>query len=168
MKTLWIGTGAAVMVAGAIAFAFSQTSGRDATTTESTVRAAHTAPAVDAELAMPDAVPEAAPERPQALPSNDTVYTIDADGFVWKPLSYHEPQVKYNGDGTFTGRKLFRIVEADGSMREIPVQYTATPMQKRIALKRRQPPAHVAALAGIEVQGPPEAPAEEPQATQDD
>lgn len=90
---------------------------------------------VQTELADPGTVPEE--ELAEEMPEG---YTVDEDGFVWEPLSYDKPQIKNNGDGTVTMKKLARVYEADGSMREMPITARATPDQRRLPIQSREVP----------------------------
>jgi hypothetical protein len=138
MKAILIG-GAALLAAGAVALALSQDGRAQAPQAPEVVpQQAPEAPPV-AELADPGTIVEEPEPAPVLVV--DTGYQVDADGFVWEPLSYDKPQIKGNGDGTVTMKKLARIVEADGSMREVPITVTASPQQRRMPIKARTMPA---------------------------
>lgn len=138
MKPILYGSGAAILVAGAVAFALSL-DGRTADLPEpEAVAKQEAAPEPAAELVDPGTIEEPVAEPDVALPEG---YEVDEDGHVWEPLSYHKPQLKNNGDGTVTMRKLARIIEADGSMREVPIKVVAHPISKRMPVKKRPLPA---------------------------
>jgi hypothetical protein len=136
MKAILIG-GAAVLAAGAVALAFTQD--RRETPPQAPEVAHHEAtPPPTAELADPGTIPV---EEPKAEVVVDTGYEVDPDGFVWEPLSFDHPQIKNNGDGTVTMKKLARIVEAGGKVREVPITVNAAPQQRRLPVRSRATPA---------------------------
>jgi hypothetical protein len=135
MKGILTG-GASLLVVGVAAFAFSQSRrGAVAEAPEVVVETPVVAePVVLADPGTIAAEPPA-PEEP-ALPPG---FEVDEDGFVWEPLSFDKPQVKNNGDGTFTMKKLARIVE-NGQTREVPITVNAAPSQRRLPIRQRTAP----------------------------
>ncbi|MEM7310100.1 MAG: hypothetical protein AAF682_25720 [Planctomycetota bacterium] len=138
MKGLLIGSGAAVLVAGAVAFALSQ-GDREADTAEAPEAVQDEVAATDAELMDPGTIVD---EEGLKIETVDTGIQVDPDGFVWEPLSFDKPQIKHNGDGTITMKKLARIYE-NGVMRETPITALATPDQRRLPVKKRELPARL-------------------------
>ena len=137
MKAILIG-GAAVLAAGAVALAFTQD--RRETPPQAPQIAQHeAAPAPVQELVDPGTVPPVEEPKPEIVV--DTGFQVDADGFVWEPLSFDKPQIKNNGDGTVTMKKLARIVEAGGKVREVPITVNAAPSQRRLPVRQRGTPA---------------------------
>ena len=137
MKAILIG-GAAILAAGAVALAFSQDGRAPVQQAPEVVQQAATIEPAAVELADPGTVVEEPLPAPTLVV--DTGTQVDADGFVWEPLSFDKPQIKNNGDGTVTMKKLARIVEADGAMREVPITVTASPQQRRLSMKQRTMP----------------------------
>ena len=131
MKAILIG-GAAFLAAGAVALALSQE--RRETRAQAPEVVVEAEPAPQAELVDPGVIP---PEEPQPQLVVETGYEVDPDGFVWEPLSYDKPQIKNNGDGTVTMKKLARIVEAGGKVREVPITVDAAPQQRRLPIRQR-------------------------------
>jgi hypothetical protein len=137
MKAILIG-GAAVLAAGAVALAFTQD--RRETPPQAPEVAQHEAtPPPVAELADPGTIPVEEPKAAEVVV--DTGVQVDPDGFVWEPLSFDHPQIKNNGDGTVTMKKLARIVEAGGKVREVPITVNAAPQQRRLPIRSRGTPA---------------------------
>ena len=150
MKAILIG-GAALVAAGAVALALSQ----DRRETQAQVPEAlpEAAPPPQAELVDPGMIPAEEP-APQPELVVEAGYEVDPDGFVWEPLSFDKPQIKNNGDGTVTMKKLARIVEAGGKVREVPITVNAAPQQRRLPIRQRG--------------GPKPEPTDEPAATDQD
>jgi hypothetical protein len=133
--------GATVLVAGVVAFAFARDAREEPEAVEAPVAQASVEEPAVVELADPGVIAdEPAEEAPEELPPG---WEVDETGFVWEPLSYDKPQLRNNGDGTVTMRKLARIYEADGTMREVPVTATATITQKRVPRMKRTLPAYL-------------------------
>ena len=134
MKAILIG-GAAFLAAGAVALALSQDR-RPTPPQAPEVAQNEAAPTPAAQLVDPGTIPEEV-EAPVPELVIETGYEVDPDGFVWEPLSFDKPQIKNNGDGTITMRKLARIVEAGGKVREVPITVNAAPQQRRIPIQKR-------------------------------
>ena len=88
-------------------------------------------PAPEPEVAL------AAPEEPEEVAPVHEDLTVDEDGHVWGPLSFDNPQVKINGDGTVTVKKLARAYRADGTMEEIPITGVLSPKRVPISSVKR-------------------------------
>lgn len=129
--------GATALVAGVVAFALTYDSRDEAQEIDKPVAQAPVEePKV--ELADPGVIEdEPVVEETEELPEG---YFVDEMGRVWEPLSFDKPQIKANGDGTFTMRKLARIYEADGSMREQPIVGIASPVHRRVPRLSRPEP----------------------------
>ena len=136
MKTgLVLGGGAAILIAGMTAFALNRES-RDAEATEAS--AAVETPVVEEEvvLADPGTIEQEPVVEEEALPEG---YVVDEDGFVWEPLSFDKPQTKLNPDGSITMKKLARIIDPDGTVREVAITGHATVDHRRLPVVQRKP-----------------------------
>jgi hypothetical protein len=134
MKPLIVG--ATLSLAGVVAFALARDT-REDPTAEAPVATAPPVEIADVELADPGQIGEEAPAPVvEELPVG---WNVDETGFVWEPLSFDTPQIRNNGDGTLTMRKLARIYK-DGEMREVGIQATATPDLARIPIQQRTLP----------------------------
>jgi len=128
--------GTTLLLAGIVAFALTRDS-REEKTADAPKADTPAVEVAEVELADPGTIEEPAPEPvPDALPQG---WEIDEVGHVWEPLSFEKPQVRNNGDGTLTMRKLIRIYE-NGKVREIPITATAVASQKRLPVQTRKPP----------------------------
>ena len=85
----------------------------------------------------PEEVALATPEEPEVVAPVHEDLTVDEDGHVWGPLSFDNPQVKINGDGTVTVKKLARAYRADGTMEEIPITGVLSPKRVPISSVKR-------------------------------
>jgi len=76
-----------------------------------------------AELATPP--PVVVEETSAVTPAGD----LDARpvGPEGRPLSYDDPQISRNGDGTITMQKMAKLTFPDGTVREVPVTVRARP-----------------------------------------
>jgi hypothetical protein len=134
MKPLIAGT--TLILAGVVAFALASDT-REDPTAEAPIATAPPVEIVDVELADPGPIAEEAPAPVvEELPVG---WHVDETGFVWEPLSFDKPQIRNNGDGTLTMRKLARIYK-NGEMREVGIQATATPDMARIPIQHRTLP----------------------------
>jgi hypothetical protein len=138
MKTPLI-AGTTLILVGVAAFALARDDRDDKPIEAPEVEAAPAPETARAELADPGTIEAeaAAPEAASAdvLPEG---WEIDETGHVWEPLS-EKPQIRNNGDGTITMRKLIRVWQ-NGKMVEKPITATATPSQKRLPVKQRLAP----------------------------
>lgn len=134
--------GATVLLAGVVAFAFARDDRAEPEAVDAPVAQADVQEPEAPELADPGVIEEE-PVVEEAADELPPGWEVDETGFVWEPLSYDEPQIRNNGDGTVTMRKLARIYEADGTMREVPVTATATITQKRVPRMKRPMPAYL-------------------------
>ena len=136
MKAILIG-GAAFLAAGAVALALAQDRRETRAQVPEVVPVG--TPAPQAELVDPGVIPAEEP-APQPELVVEAGYEVDPDGFVWEPLSFDKPQIKNNGDGTVTMKKLARVVEAGGKVREVPITVNAAPQQRRLPIRQRGGP----------------------------
>lgn len=102
-----------------------------------------TAPVVENEAVAEEPAPEpevaqlAAPQEPEEVTPVHEDLTVDEDGHIWGPLSFDNPQVKINGDGTVTVKKLARAYRMDGTMEEIPITGVLYPKRVPISSVKR-------------------------------
>jgi len=146
MKTTLI-AGTTLLLAGVAAFALNRDD-REEKTVETPQEQAAAPETKTVELADPGQIEE--PEEEATVSPLPEGWEVDETGHVWEPLSFNKPQVRNNGDGTITMRKLIRIYE-NGKMREIPITATATPVQKRLPMKQRVAPKSVTNTGSAEI-----------------